>query len=546
MTITAYTAKAVHTMNPSQPCGQCVAVREGRVLGVGPIEEIQRHGEVRIDERYAGKVLVPGFVEGHSHALEGSIWDHLYLGYFDKRAPDGQHWQGLTSPQAVQRRLQEHIQDGDKDSPLIAWGLDPVYFEGERLDRRLLDAVSRERPIVVMHASLHVMTVNSAAIQRIGLADQHLDGIVRDADGQPNGELQELPAMHLVFDALGFDIFDGASSKRALQRYAQAARREGITTLTDLLNPMSDAAISALRAATANDDYPVRLVPALNALAWDMHTGSERVRAAMQYNHERLHFGLVKLVTDGAIQNFTARLQWPGYLTGPENGVWNAPPQTFHDMVQHYHQAGLQLHVHTNGDEAVAIILDALDEALSLWPRPDHRHTLQHVQLIRQDQLKRVARLGACLNIFANHLYYWGDIHLTKTLGFDRCQRLEPAASADRLGIPFGIHCDAPVTPLSPLFTAWCATTRQSASGVVLGEAEKIDRARALEAITLGAAYTLRLDDRIGSLEPGKWADITVLDEDPLDSETPLKDIRVHDTLLGGRPTGDDTGEHHG
>lgn len=538
MTITAYTARAIHTMNPSQPAGECVAVRDGRVLGVGPLEEIRRFGEVRVDERYADKVLVPGFVEGHSHALEGSIWDHLYLGYFDKYDPEGRYWEGVTSPEAVQQRLAEHIDDGPEDEPLIAWGFDPVYFEGERVDKRLLDSVSETRPIVIMHASLHVMVVNSATIRLAGLADKDMEGVMRGPDGQPNGELQEIPAMHLVFDALNFDLFDGASNEHALNRYANAARIKGITTIVDLLNPMNDAAVDAMRAATGRADYPVRLVPALNALAWDPQAGSERVMDAMRHNHDRLHFGLVKLVTDGAIQNFTARLQWPGYLTGPENGVWNAPPQTFHEMVQHYHGAGLQMHIHTNGDEAIGMILDALDEALAMWPRPDHRHTLQHVQLIRQDQLRRVARIGACLNIFANHIYYWGDIHLTRTLGFDRCQRLEPAASADRMGIPFGIHCDAPVTPLSPLFTAWCATVRQTAGGTILGEAERISRARALEAITLGAAYTLRMDDRVGSLEPGKWADVTVLDDDPLASDTPLKDIGVHDTLLSGVPTG--------
>ncbi|GAB3680395.1 amidohydrolase [Salinisphaera aquimarina] len=538
MTITAYTAKTIHTMNPSQPTGQCVAVRGGRVLGVGPVEEIQRFGAVTIDDRYADKVLVPGFVEGHSHALEGSVWNHLYLGYFDRRDPEGQLWEGLKTPDAVQQRLAEHVDQGDNESPLIAWGLDPVYFDDATIDRRLLDAVSETRPIVVIHASLHVMFVNSATIRQAGLDDLDMEGIVRDEQGRPSGVVEEFAAMHPVFDALAFDIFEGASDTRALNRYAQAARREGVTTITDLLNPMSDAAIVALREATAAEDFPVRLVPALNALAWDPQAGSERVQQALEYNHERLQFGLVKLVTDGAIQNFTARLQWPGYLTGPDNGVWNAPPQTFHDMVQHYHQAGLHMHVHTNGDEAVTVILDALDEALAMWPRPDHRHTLQHVQLIRQDQLRRVARLGACLNIFSNHIYYWGDIHLVKTLGYDRCQRLEPAASADRMGITFGIHCDAPVTPISPLFTAWCATTRETARGVTLGEAEKISRTRALEAITLGAAFTLRMDDRIGSLEPGKFADITVLDEDPLTTDTPLKEIGVHDTLLSGRPTG--------
>ncbi len=537
MRITAYPARVVHTMNPSQPHGECLAVADGRVLGVGPLDEIRRFGQVEIDERYADKVLVPGFVEGHSHALEGYVWDHLYLGYFDKLDPDGKRWEGLKTPDAIRERLAAHIHDGPADKPLIAWGFDPVYFEGERIDKRLLDSVSSERPIIIMHASLHVMTVNSAVIRQAALADKDVEGLIRGPDGLPNGELQEIPAMHLVFDAMNFDLFSDASTVRALNRYAQAARREGITTIVDLLNPMDETAITALREATGQDDYPVRLFPALNALAWDPQQGGEQVRAAMAHNHDRLQFGIVKLVTDGAIQNFTARLLWPGYLDGPENGVWNAPPQTFHDMVQHYHQAGLQMHIHTNGDEAVGMILDALDEALALWPRADHRHTLQHVQLIRQDQLRRVARLGACLNIFANHIYYWGDIHRTRTLGFDRCQRLEPTASADRMGIPFGIHCDAPVTPLSPLFTAWCATTRQTASGVVLGEAEKISRARALEAITLGAAYTLRMDHRIGSLEPGKLADVTVLDEDPLETETPLKDIRVHATLLSGRPT---------
>lgn len=540
MTITAYTAKAIHTMNPSQPIGECVAIRDGRILGVGPIDEIRRFGEVVVDDRYADKVLLPGFVEGHSHALEGSVWCYLYLGYFDRRDPEGQLWTGLKTPDAVQQRLATYVNQGAPDQPLIAWGLDPVYFNSTPINRWLLDAVSDTRPIVIIHASLHVMFVNSATIAQAGLTDMDLEGIVRDDQGRPSGVLEEFAAMHPVFDALDFDIFEGVSDTRALNRYAQATRREGVTTITDLLNPMSDAAIAALREATAAEDFPVRLVPALNALAWDPQMGSERVQQAIDYNHERLQFGLVKLVTDGAIQNFTARLQWPGYLTGQENGVWNAPPQTFRDMVQHYHQAGLHLHVHTNGDEAVSIILDALDEALTMWPRPDHRHTLQHVQLIRQDQLQRVARLGACLNIFANHIYYWGDVHLSKTLGFDRCQRLEPTASADRMGITFGIHCDAPVTPISPLFTAWCATMRETASGVTLGEAEKISRVRALEAITLGAAYTLRMDDRIGSLEPGKLADVTILDEDPLDSATPLKDIGVFDTLLSGRSTGGD------
>ncbi|WP_104203787.1 amidohydrolase [Billgrantia saliphila] len=537
MAITVYPARHIHTMNPSQPSGGCLAVKDGRVLSLAPLDEIRAFGDVVVDERFADKVLMPGFVEGHSHALEGVIWDYLYLGWFDKVAPDGQQWPGVRDAESIQQRLAENLQRHPSGQPLIAWGFDPIYFAGTRLDKRLLDAVSSEVPIVVMHASLHVMTVNSAVIRAAEIASKRVDGIVRNGAGECSGELQEMPAMHLVFDLYGIDLFEEASRPHALKQYARAARREGITTITDLLNPLSESAIEAMRETTVADDFPVRLVPALNALAWEPEAGSERVRLAMQSNHDKLRFGIVKLVTDGAIQNFTARLMWPGYLEVEGNGVWNAPPETFHHMVQHYHQAGLQLHIHTNGDEAVEIILDALEEALTLWPRPDHRHTLQHVQLIRQNQLYRARALGACLNIFANHIYYWGDIHRTRTLGFDRCQRLEPTASADRLGITFGIHCDAPVTPLSPLFTAHCAHTRQTASGDILGTAETISRARALEAITLGAARTLHMDHCIGSLEPGKWADVAVLDNDPLDPALPLSAVKVHATLLAGVPT---------
>jgi predicted amidohydrolase YtcJ len=137
--------------------------------------------------------------------------------------------------------------------------------------------------------------------------------------------------------------------------------------------------------------------------------------------------------------------------------------------------------------------------------------------------------------MFANHLYYWGDIHRRHTLGYERSRRLEPLASARRLGIVTAIHSDAPVTPLGPLFTAWCAVMRETASGEVLGKEERVSVAQALEMITLGAAYTLRLDHLVGSLEIGKFADMVVLDQDPLAIDpAQLRTVRVLATVLGG------------
>lgn len=535
--IKVYHARKIITMNPSQPEATHLAVKEGRILGVGTLDTMRELGQIHVDDRFADNIIMPGFVEGHSHALEGAMWEYPYLGYFPRTDPEGGQWRGAQSIGEVQRQLVAQSQHLKSEQPLIAWGFDPVYFEGARLDRKALDAAVVDRPVVIMHASLHVMTVNSCML---ALTDMHrypdIQGIMVGDDGKPNGELQEMAAMHAIFETLGMNLFEAVGSPETLRRYGQVARNAGVTTITDLYNPMTDEGIAALKKVTCEADYPVRLVPAMSGLAWTLEEGIERLQACREQGNEKLYFGLVKLMTDGSIQGYTARLKWPYYHDGHPNGIWNAPPETLKEMVEAYHQAGVQLHIHTNGDEAVELMLDALEEALALWPRCDHRHTLQHCQIIDHAQLRRVASQGLCLNMFANHLYYWGDIHRERTLGYERCQRLEPLATARRLGIPVAVHSDAPVTPLGPLFTAWCAVMRETASGIVLSEHERVTVWEALEMITLGAAYTLRLDHLVGSLEVGKFADMTVLDQDPLDCHPrDLKDIGVLATVLGGR-----------
>jgi predicted amidohydrolase YtcJ len=183
------------------------------------------------------------------------------------------------------------------------------------------------------------------------------------------------------------------------------------------------------------------------------------------------------------------------------------------------------------------MVLDMLQAALRVRPAPDHRFTLQHCQLADAAQFRRMKALGMCVNLFANHTFYWGEQHHALTVGPERAMRMNACATALATGVPLAIHSDAPVTPLGPLFTAWCAVNRLSSTGRVLGEAERIGVPEALRAITLGAAYTLGLDGEIGSIEAGKRADFAVLEADP--REVPpaaLRDVPVWGTVLGGRP----------
>ena len=197
---------------------------------------------------------------------------------------------------------------------------------------------------------------------------------------------------------------------------------------------------------------------------------------------------------------------------------------------------GVQVHTHTNGDEATELVLDCVEAALGKHHRPDHRFTLQHCQLADAAQFRRMRALGMCVNLFPNHHFYWGDQHYSTTVGPERAERMNACATALANDVPMAIHSDAPVTPLGPLFTAWCAMQRRTASGRVLGEHERIGLDDARRTITLGAAYTLKLDGEIGSIEVGKRADFAVLEQDPYDvDEAKLAEIEVWGTVQGGR-----------
>lgn len=537
--IKVFSARKIITMNPNCPEATHVAVRDGRILSVGTLDDVSKWGDHELDQRYEDNVLMPGFVEGHAHAFEGSVWGKShYVGYFPRRSPEGVLVSGFKSIDEVVERLRT-IEAGmsDPDTPLVAWGFDPIFFEGRRMDRHDLDRVSTTRCILVIHASFHLLNVNSNVLDKAGIdRNTEVEGILKDQDGEPNGELQESATMFMAFRAAGGNPLSGGTQHDDLYRFANAAKIAGVTTVTDLHSKLDDDMLDVLRDVTTEEAFPVRIVPALAALSWKPEDGLARIRELRSTGNDKLYPGPIKVMTDGSIQGFTARLKWPGYFNGAPNGIWNLPPEEIRRIISLYHQEGCQLHIHTNGDQASELAIDAIDEALQAAPRNDHRHTLHHCQMADGAQFRRMRALGMCVNLFSNHLYYWGDQHYAMTMGPDRASRMNAARTALREGVPLAMHCDAPITPLGPLFTAWCAVNRLSASGRVLGEEERITVPEALHAITLGAAYTLKMDHLVGSVEVGKFADFAVLEEDPLAiAPEALKDINVLGTVVSGQ-----------
>ncbi len=540
-----FLAKRVITMNASQPEATAVAVRDGRILGVGSREDLAGWGENEVDDRFAGKVLIPGLVEAHSHVTEAGSWSFTWAGPYDRWAPDGKAHTACRSVDEVLERLTEAERALDGDGPLIAWGFDPLSLSDGDLDRRHLDRVSASRVVVVAHASLHKLSVNSAGLAAAGVTwDTATEGVERLPNGEPSGVLVETRAMLMVGRPL-LAVVAAWSSEAAIRDFGRLARNSGCTTVSDLgTSNLADETVFERWSRVVNDpEFPARVdvsygsVPNFPLPSTDRDEAVRRFVEMRSRSTDKLFVGRVKLVADGSIQGFSARLRWPGYYSGAANGIWNIEPADLRELTLAFHRAGLQVNCHCNGDEAIDAFIDAVAYAQAQAPRFDHRHTIQHAQMITDDQLKRAKALGMCVNLFTNHLWYWGDVHREITLGPERAGRLDPCGAALRYGVPMTIHSDAGVTPLGQLRTAWCAVNRTSQSGRVLGEAERISVGDALYAATMGAAFQLFRDREIGSIEAGKLADFAVLEEDPLaGAPAELKDVPVWGTVLDGRP----------
>ena len=547
---TIFRARRILTMNPSRPEATHVAVRDGRILGAGPLDELAGWGPYTLDDRFADKVLMPGFVEGHSHVSEGTFWRYLYLGRFDRMDPDGKVWPGAASVEEVVARLQAAdaklgtVGRGAPGEPLSGWGLDPIYYGERRVSRQDLDQVSTIRAVGVMHASGHIFNVNSRALELAGLLRLGVNhpGVPVGDDGLPTGELKGPDAMTLVGRHIGFDREALANDEPGLRRFARLCVRQGVTTATDLANLLPADAVAMMRRVCDEPRFPVRIMSFRRFQGVTPQQAVDHAVDLRDLSTEMLRLGALKLFVDGSIQGFSARLRWPGYYNGAPNGLWYTPPRLIRELYRLALEQGILVHSHTNGDQATDMALDCLEQALLDEPARDHRFTLQHCQLADSAQFRRMKALGMCVNLFPNHHFYWGDQHYATTVGPERAMRMNACATALSAGVPMAIHSDAPVTPLGPLFTAWCAVNRRTATGRTLGTEERIGVADALRTITLGAAYTLRLDGEIGSIEAGKRADFAVLEDDPLEiGAERLKDVRIWGTVQSGRvfPAGD-------
>jgi len=526
------------TLDKSKAQAEAVATWRDNILAVGSTAQLQKMVGPRtqvIDIR--GKTLVPGLIEPHNH--------------FSAYGPKALMRVNLSSPPMGQIRnikelleaLKERASITEKGGWVSGFGYDDTLLEEKRHPTRYdLDKVSADHPIFISHISGHFLAANSQALLLAGInkdTPQLPGGVIRKdpKSGEPDGVLEEV-ALWIMMQIVPNITMDQRMD--LLIKSELAYLKTGITSLSDagVAYPGSTGAqdIPLYQKAIGDGSLKIRINMMIEANYLLKQSGG----FLSGFGDDRLKIGPAKIIGDGSIQGYTGWLTKPYHVPFKGDkaycGYPFTQPEQLNPLVAELHKAGYQIAIHTNGDAAIDAAIEAFRLAQAAYPRENTRHRLEHCQTVREDQLDAIAEMGISPSFFVSHTYYWGDRHKEIFLGPERAARISPLKSALKRGIRFSIHSDCPVTPVSPLFCVAAAVNRLTSAGHILGPEFRLTPEEALRSVTIDAAWQTFEEDIKGSIEVGKLADFTILDQNPLKiAPEQIRNIKVEEVIIGGK-----------
>lgn len=524
-----YTNANVLTVDKDNSTARAVAVRDGKILAVGESDALARYigPDTRVVDLH-GKTMIPGIYDAHSHFASSKITGTFVA---DLNSPPIGDVRNIEDIVARLKAQQAKVGPGDWISGA---GYDDTLLAEKRHPTRAdLDRVSSTRPIYITHVSGHLTVANSAALALAGITASTPNppgGVIRkDADGQPNGVLEE-SALALVGKLR--PALTEPMQREGIRLAGQWYAAHGVTTANHGAGT-TPALLKMLEDAVQAKELPIRV------MTWSSLETMDAVdQVALPSG--MIKVGGVKEFSDGSIQGYTGYLSEHYHTPFNNDLTYRGFPRFSREelaaRVLAVHKSGRQMMIHANGDAAIDDVLYAYRKAQETYPREDARQVIIHSQMMREDQLDEVKRLNIIPSFFVLHTYYWGDRHRDIFIGKDRAERISPARSAQDRGLRYTIHTDTPIVPMEPMRLIWSAVNRVTTGGKVLGAAQRVPVADALRATTINAARQNFEEQERGSIEVGKYADLVVLSDD-IATVDPMniKDIKVLETIVEGK-----------
>lgn len=506
---------------------EALLTEDDRILAVGSFEELRLKAAPEVEmQDLKGHTLMPSFIDAHGHFAAAAnailqcplgeaysfeeLQERLYA--FARNVPPGE-W--------VQGQGYDHNQLAEKRHP----------------DRRILDEVCPDQPLVITHKSGHMGVFNTKALEVLGVLEGDLPqvdgGRIEMEEGLPTGYMEEEAFLHYQ---KRIPMGDPEDFAKAFQKVQEMYASYGITTVQEgmfvgQLTPI-------YRNLLETESLKLDLVAYLDA-----QTASE-IRGQFPKADRRYqgHFkiGGYKIFLDGSPQGRTAWLREPYIAEGGEQEGYCGYPMMSNEEVEAALRKAVEeqmpILAHCNGDAAARQYIDAVEKISREYPEMYDLHPVMiHAQMLPAEEMERVHSLGIIPSFFIAHIYHWGDVHV-KNLGIERAQKISPAGSALKAGIPFTFHQDTPVIPPDMLETVWCAAVRRTKNGLILGEEERIGIWDALQAVTIHAAAQYGEEEEKGTLAEGKKADMVILDQNPLlAGAEALRSIQVLETIKDGK-----------
>lgn len=540
-----YAGADILTMAGNDVRPEAVVVRDGRISGVGALEVlVVANPDAIVDNTFAGKTLLPGLIDPHMHVLLGAMmYGQAFAPPWPMAMPGGA-MAGYQGRDAFLARVADIVADAPPDgSPIIVYGYHNLV-QGN-LDRRDLDRIVSDRPLLVWHYSGHDFYLNSAALTAIGATPETLEsfhGVGYLADGSLNGRIYE-DAAFLVVDKMSDALFGQEVLQRGIDKYFEIMRQSGITTAADLgygiFGRALENQIISMVWAPERTGFNLYLVPEYRAMRREF--GDDAPQAILELvSGERPApapvLPSVKFFTDAAYYSQTMRLSPPGYLAGQSegtSGLWVTEPDALVPTLQPIVDAGLGIHIHSNGDAAQAATLAALANLRATGFTG--KFVIEHGGLFSPEQAVLAGRLNAMVSVASHYVHYMSTIY-AEPLGHTRADWITPVGSLSRAGSIIALHSDAPLAPPDPLRAGSVHMTRETREGGVYVASEALTPQQALEAVTINAAYILGLEQEIGTIEAGKRADFTILEANPLElAAQDWPEIGVWGVVLNGR-----------